>query len=293
MTKFKSKKKRHIHFKIIIFIIFFITGFFSVFSYFISPTFFFNYLKERYFPDDSSFVSWYLKNTFGENVVDEDTGLGKTKYIPDPNPTSNNKEPILYLYNSHQTEEYNADLLMEHDIVPSVMTASYILREQLNNLGINTMVETTDLKKTLEEHNWDYTASYKASRLLLENAQAKYPTLKYFIDIHRDSISYQNSTINTASFTGAKVLFVIGTEHKDYEKNKEFATKISEALNQTVSGISRGILEKGGAGNNGIYNQDFNSNTILIEVGSSYNSIAQVNATMKILAECLKKVIGG
>ncbi len=289
MKRFKSKKKKSFKIKVLVFIIFFSVSFYYVFSYFVDPRILLESIKNRYF-NNSDIVTWYINDLFGS--VKEDNGLGKTEYIPDPNPGENKHEPIVYLYNTHQSEEYYVDLLMEHDIMPSVMTSSYILREKLNNLKINTMVETTNIKNILDSNGWNYTRSYEASRTLLEQAKINNPTLNIFIDLHRDSIPYESSTLITNDTTYAKVLFVIGTEHENFEQNKEFALKISNAMNEKVPGISKGILEKGGSGNNGIYNQDFDAKTILIEVGSSYNYITEVSKTMDVLAESIALVVG-
>ena len=282
MKRFKSKKKRKFR---IFFIIIFSLSFYYVFSYFVDPDILLNSIKERFF-ENKDIVTYYINDLFGS--VKEDIGLGKTEYIPDPNPEENKVEPVVYLYNTHQSEEYYADLLMEYDIMPSVMTASYILREKLNDLKINTMVETNNINQMID----NYSNSYQASRKLLEQAKINYPTLTTFIDIHRDSIPYESSILKTDDNVYAKVLFVIGRDYENYELNKSFALKISDAMNKIVPGISKGILEKGGSGNNGVYNQDFDSQTILIEVGSSYNYIAEVSVTMDVLARALALVMG-
>ena len=282
MKRFKSKKKRKFR---IFFIIIFSLSFYYVFSYFVDPDILLNSIKERFF-GNKDIVTYYINDLFGS--VKEDIGLGKTEYIPDPNPEENKVEPIVYLYNTHQSEEYYVDLLMEYDIMPSVMTASYILREKLNDLKINTMVETNNINQMID----NYSNSYQASRKLLEQAKINYPTLTTFIDIHRDSIPYESSILKTDDNVYAKVLFVIGRDYENYELNKSFALKISDAMNKIVPGISKGILEKGGSGNNGVYNQDFDSQTILIEVGSSYNYIAEVSVTMDVLARALALVMG-
>ncbi len=282
MKRFKSKKKRKFR---IFFIIVFSLSFYYVFSYFVDPDILLNSIKERFF-GNKDIVTYYINDLFGS--VKEDIGLGKTEYIPDPNPEENKVEPVVYLYNTHQSEEYYADLLMEYDIMPSVMTASYILREKLNDLKINTMVETNNINQMID----NYSNSYQASRKLLEQAKINYPTLTTFIDIHRDSIPYESSILKTDDNVYAKVLFVIGRDYENYELNKSFALKISDAMNKIVPGISKGILEKGGSGNNGVYNQDFDSQTILIEVGSSYNYIAEVSVTMDVLARALALVMG-
>ena len=282
MKRFKSKKKRKFR---VFFIIVFSLSFYYVFSYFVDPDILLNSIKERFF-GNKDIVTYYINDLFGS--VKEDIGLGKTEYIPDPNPEENKVEPVVYLYNTHQSEEYYADLLMEYDIMPSVMTASYILREKLNDLKINTMVETNNINQMID----NYSNSYQASRKLLEQAKINYPTLTTFIDIHRDSIPYESSILKTDDNVYAKVLFVIGRDYENYELNKSFALKISDAMNKIVPGISKGILEKGGSGNNGVYNQDFDSQTILIEVGSSYNYIAEVSVTMDVLARALALVMG-
>ena len=50
-------------------------------------------------------------------------------------------------------------------------------------------------------------------------------------------------------------------------------------------------MKKSGKGVNGIYNQDFNVNTMLIEVGGQYNNISEVNNTLKIFAQVLRDYI--
>ena len=262
-------------------------SFFS-YSYFVDPSVFNFYVKRQF--NSGNLLSSIFKETFSSYDQNEDDG--KSVYIPDPNPLENKDEPLVYIYNSHQKEEYYIDLKMDYGINPSVMTASYILREKLNGLGVSSMVETTDMADLLLENNFNYADSYKASRLLLEKAIEKYPSLNYFIDLHRDSISYSSSTISLKDLSYAKVLFVIGVDHDGYEENEKLAKELSDEMNKQVLGISRGIMRKGGPYNNGVYNQDLDSNVILIEVGSSYNFINEVNLTMDVLAKSIKAVIG-
>ena len=125
----------------------------------------------------------------------------------------------------------------------------------------------------------------------MQDALSKNQTLKYFFDIHRDSISYEASTVSYQNKSYAKVLFVIGTDYDNYNENLSLAEKISERLNKEVPHLSRGILKKGGQGVNGIYNQDFSSQTLLFELGGQYNKISEVNNTLLVLAKVLKEVI--
>ena len=100
-----------------------------------------------------------------------------SSYIEDPNPVDINK-PIIYIYNSHQLENYDNENLEIYGITPNVLMASYILKEKLNKLGLSTIVETTNLSDFLNANGWDHSSSYKASRLLLLDNINKYDSLK-------------------------------------------------------------------------------------------------------------------
>lgn len=201
------------------------------------------------------------------------------------------EKPIVYIYNTHQTENYKYEKISSYNIEYSVMFASYILEEYLEHNGINTLVETNLISNILKKNNFTYADSYKASRMLLEKSFKENDSLKYFIDIHRDSIDYNSTTCDIDGKKYAKILFVIGKDNPNYQKNNEFATKLDERLKRISPCISRGIMQKSGTGVNGIYNQDFNPNTILIELGGKDNTIDEVNSTIKILSSVLTEYI--
>ncbi len=223
-----------------------------------------------------------------EDNYDEETIV--TKYFEDPN-KYNVKKPIIYLYNSHQLEEYSNSNVNMYDSSPNVLMASYILKEKLNDLNIPTIVEETNISELLAINNWQYSYSYKASRLLIEDALNKNDTIKYIIDIHRDSIPKNSTTLTIDNKSYAKILFVVGTEHENYESNVEIAQKISDIVNTKQPNLSKGILKKGGNGNNGIYNQDLSSNALLIEVGGPENTIDEVTNTLTVIANSLYDLI--
>ena len=93
-------------------------------------------------------------------------------HIKDPNPTVINK-PKVYIYNSHQLENYSSANYEAYNITPNVMMASYLLREKLNDLGINTIVEESDITEFIRINNWNYNYSYMASRYYIEDAMKK------------------------------------------------------------------------------------------------------------------------
>lgn len=239
-------------------------------------------------------TNFLLKYTLGVDTIREEEAVSgiEADYIEDPYENKVTK-PILYIYNTHQTEGYQKSNNASYNITPSVLMASYILRESLNDLGIPSMVETNDIQELLRVHSWKYSYSYAASKILLEDAINKNPSLTYFIDLHRDSMSYDITTTEIENKKYAKVLFVIGKDHPNYEKNLEMAETINEYIKKINPSLTRGISQKGGSGVNGIYNQNISPNAILIELGGQYNSITEVNNTLEILAAAIYHYVKG
>ena len=224
---------------------------------------------------------------------DEPTTNTSSQYINDPYPKQEIKDPMVYLYNTHQLEEYKATSNSSYNVTPNVMMTSYILREKLENFGITALVEENNVSEILKINNWNYASSYKVTKLLMEDAKTKNPSLEYFIDLHRDSVSKKVSTTTINDKGYARILFIVGLENPNYQKNLEFTTALNKLFNDGYPGLSRGIYKKEGAGVNGVYNQDFHENTILIEVGGVENTIDEVYNTINAIADVLNKYIKG
>ena len=212
-------------------------------------------------------------------------------YMTDPN-KKDIKEPIIYIYNSHQLENYNNANLEIYGITPNVLMASYLLKEKLNDLGLPSIVEDTNITEFLSLNNWNYASSYKASRIFMLDKQNTYPSIKYFIDIHRDSVERNVTTVKINNKSYARILFVVGLEHKNYEKNLDLANKLNNIFLKNYPGLSRGVYKKEGPNVNGIYNQDISPNVMLIEVGGVDNNIEEVMNTVNAISDVLKKYIG-
>ncbi len=312
MGRIKTKKKLKFKYKIITFLIFLIASFIFFFEFFYNHIFknidndkLINYLvnynlketEDKVYYDFLSLNAsdFLLKYTLGidkeKEEIEEENTVNTYDYVKDPYENTNTSKPIVYLYNTHQTEGYVSSNNESYNITPSVLMANYILRESLNDLGIPTMVETNNIKEILNANNWQYKYSYNASRLLVQDAMQKNSSLKYFIDLHRDSMNYDVTTLKINNDSYAKVLFVIGKEYDGYTKNLEFANKINEKIKNFNKDLSRGVTLKGGQNVNGVYNEDLSEHLILIELGGPYNNIVEVNNTLKVLSKAIYEVI--
>lgn len=297
--RFKGKKK---NFKKLI-VLFFLVSIF-IYSFFVAINFLY---KNKLSKNDSLIVDLLFKNSTSS------FDINNLKQLNNPEVLINlmlnqeieekqnlhvdstvNKQTIqtgVYIYNSHPTEEYSNSSLEAFAITPTVVTADYILKEYLMNRGINVTVEKNSVVNILKENNWKYGYSYKASRILLEQAYKNDENLNIFIDLHRDSSKRNVTTTYIDDTSYAKVLFVIGLEHSTYQKNLDFANQLNDMIKEKYPDLTRGIMQKKGSGVNGIYNQDFHPNTILLELGGPENTLEEINNTLKVFSDILSDYI--
>ncbi len=302
--RFKSRKKLN-NLKKIIYLIFILIGFFLSYLYFyykvrnmISSEDYLNYLLKVGF--NKQIDSSYIKSSLLSNIKFDNTSVTEnnnddTSQITDKSNTKevlNSTKPIIYIYSTHDTEGYASSYFNIYNIKPDVKIASYYLQEKLSDLGLNTIVEKRMIKDALNKNNWVYKDSYKASRIYLENTYQNNTSLKYFIDLHRDSSLKSKTTTTIDGKSYARVMFLVGLEHDNYNANLKVATDINNLIKAKYPSLTRGIYKKSGPGVNGIYNQDFNSNCILIELGGQYNTMLEVSNTIDILAKILYDYIG-
>lgn len=141
-------------------------------------------------------------------------------------------------------------------------------------------------------NNWLHKDSYKASRFYIIDAINKYKNLDLLIDLHRDDLTKEASTITIKGKKYAKVLFVVGLENPGYQKNLSLANKINNLINKKYPSLSRGVLTKKGKGVDGIYNQDLSPKMILLELGGQHNTIDEILNTIEVMSHILKEIVG-
>lgn len=189
-----------------------------------------------------------------------------------------NDKPLVYIYNTHQKEAYNNG--------KTVLDASYLMKQELSKYNIDTLVEESDITEFMKVNNLSYNYSYYASKFYVKDALSK-NKLDLIIDLHRDAVSKNVSTVQIENKKYAKVLFVIGGENKNYKKNYSLAQELNNLIAGKYPTLTRGIVVKTGNNVNGIYNQDLADNIILLEVGGHNNSFDEVNNTIIVIAQII------
>lgn len=290
--KFISKKrKRRLKYKFLFFLLIFLLSIYITFQML---------LKSSVKINDKDFVKIILSNSYSKknNTINElvkkikkdysPVNLLMTNYydlaIPKKKTTKvikKNNDFKIYIYNTHQTEEYAPNTFLEGQVKPTVMMASYIMEDVFIKNGYSTLVEERSISEQLKNNNWKYYKSYDASRIYIDDTKKNNPTIEYFIDVHRDSLPKDKTTVEINNKSYAKTIFLIGTENPNYQENLDFVTKINDVLNEKYPNLSKGIYQKGGRGVNGVYNQDNSKHTMLVEIGGPDNTTDEVlNSTL-------------
>ena len=247
----------------------------------------FGNVTEYHFSDSRD--SYLYQSTFGLPFLRDQTVMGEHDSLNDI--VDEELKEVVYLYNTFQTDKYKSKYFSSYSIASFVTQASFILGEYLEDYEIGSVVETKSVVEVLKKQDIPYTNSYAASRILLESAVEDTPSLTYYFDLQISDYEREATTALIDDVSYAKILFVVGTDNSKYEENQRFAVQLNEILESISPTLSRGVSLRGGAGYQGVYNQDFSPYAMLIQVGGVHNTIDEVNRSLKILAEVLASYI--
>lgn len=207
----------------------------------------------------------------------------------EPAPSTGEKD-VVYIYHTHNQESYLPSLDAEQEDSAynknaNVTDAGEAMAKRLEELGIGTIADKTDIGAILNENGMAYHQSYDASRGVVEAAVAEHKDVSFVFDIHRDSLKRKDTTKEIDGKTYAKVVFVVGAENKEYEKNLKLATDLHKKIEAEYPGLSRGVITKQGAGVDGVYNQDVSDKAALLEIGGAENTLEEATRTAELFAE--------
>ena len=205
-------------------------------------------------------------------------------------------EPEILIMHTHTTEAYmteestvynNSDIDRTANTNESVVAVGNKMAEVLKKNGFSVLHDTTI-------HDYPaYTGSYSRSKETVERYQKQYPSLKIIIDLHRDSITYDNKNkqapvIEVNGKKAAQIMLVMGsqtgnvTEYPNWQENLKLALKIQQVTETVYPALARPLLLRSSK-----YNQDLSPGSILIEVGSEVNTIEEALYSAELLGNCL------
>jgi stage II sporulation protein P len=208
-----------------------------------------------------------------------------------PTQTTNGKK-VVYIYHTHSWESYlpllkqavNPDDAVSSNNSVNVVGVGDELVKDLAANGIGAEHSSINAAEKLKEKGWNANNSYQYSRGLLQAAMAGNNDLKFAIDIHRDSLRRDKTTVTINNRSYARLDFIVGEANPNYEKNLELAKELHEAVEKKYPGLSRGVFSKSKSMGNGVYNQDLMQRAILLEVGGVDNNLEETKNSMEAFA---------
>lgn len=207
------------------------------------------------------------------------------------------KGPKVLVYHTHTSESY---VLKQSDIgkkgVPSFSTdPRYSVVRVGEELSRNLKKYGIDVLHNGTVHDTVRDAAYGPALKTVQKYVKSYPSIKVFLDIHRDAADSSNKLRLVKNINGknaAQIMFVVGTNgklpHPDWEENLKFALRLQQKLNDKYPGLARPIWIS-----NNRYNQHVSDEALIIEIGGDGNLLSECLESTKYLAEVLNEVMMG
>ncbi len=256
--------------------------------------------------DDLTSQDLSTKNEHGFSLKNE------TTYNPDldvlfnsPNPIEKTDklyekytedEPIVLIYHTHATESYtdtnDSGAFRSKNPEKNMIAVGNVICSVLQSEGIRAL----HITKAFDSD--DFNSAYNKSSDAVEAIMEIYPSIKYVIDIHRDSITDEDGNNVSADFTyqslkAAQMMFVVGTDeggsgHSDWRQNLTTVLHLQDMLSVAAPASVRPInLRKAS------FYQDKSPGAMLVEIGSSGNTLEEAKRSAVILGCTLAEYITG
>lgn len=224
------------------------------------------------------------------------TDIKLTESMIKPDYKVKNKKDII-IYHTHTCESYTPTKENTYkasgnyrttDLKYSVVKVGDVLTDELKKLKFNVTHNNT-------KHDYPaYTGSYTRSLETVEKLLKDQSDTEIVFDIHRDAVGSKGSygpTVEINGETVAQLMFVIGTndgggKHPNWKNNLKFAVAVQEKANEMYPGLFRSINLRSAT-----FNQKVANAASIIEVGATGNTLEEAEASMKYLANVLKKVL--
>lgn len=214
--------------------------------------------------------------------------------------TINPDEPLVLILHTHGTESYNACQTdgyystaipaRSENISENVVSIGEKIASVLEDFGIPAIHSTNMCDK--DSFVRAYSVSASEAKAYLE----KYPSIRFVIDLHRDSIEAPDKTKTKPVYTfaeknTAQLMFVVGTDsagasHPYWKDNLSLALKIQSEISQDHPKLFRRINLRTAS-----FNQQLSPGYMLLECGSCANSYEEAEAAAEIFATGLARVI--
>ena len=158
-----------------------------------------------------------------------------------------------------------------------------VLADTLTNAGLEVLHD-----RTIYDYP-SYTGSYNRSGAAVQEYLNQYPSLRIVIDLHRDALCSDSVVYKTVAelpdAACSQVMLLVGTNasglyHPHWEENLRLAVYLQDAAVQAHPTLMRPITLV-----NERYNQHLTRGSLIIEVGSSGNTLQEAVRAVRLFGE--------
>lgn len=204
------------------------------------------------------------------------------------------QDPAIAIIHTHTTESYfNVDapeVYRSQSEAEGVMAVGDAMAEVLRQRGYHVLHD-----KTLCDYP-EYNGAYSRSRDVIVSDLEQYSSLCLVLDVHRDAVADTDGSqlrlaVPLEGQDTAQVMLVVGTddgglEHPDWQENLSLAAVLQARLTQTCPGLMRPINLRSER-----FNQDLAPLSLLVEVGTSGNTLEEALRGGQYFSQALADVL--
>ena len=250
---------------------------------------------------DSENIRLLINNETSFDI--NNANVGEFLHLPfpiEPFDIGSQNEPVVLIVHTHATES-----LVDND---SFYYYPPFTAERTSDISRNIVLVGRELKETLRTYNipviqsqriHDYPSfrdSYRRSLETVNEYLARYPSIRYVIDVHRDSIIAPNGekfrpAIRVDGMETAQVMIVAGTNdgganHPGWRDNLTFSVHLQQMMNTIYPMLARPINLRASR-----FNQHVVPGAIILEIGSCGSTFDEALRAARLFGECLAGLI--
>jgi stage II sporulation protein P len=244
----------------------------------------------------SSFIQGVaVKNNYGK-TVDIAAAL---QHTPALSFNKNETAPQVLITHTHTTEcylerddgVYAPDYATRTtDETKNMVAVGEAVAAQLRMAGIGVIHDTNI-------HDRPYNGAYAHSKAEVERLLKENPTIRVVLDLHRDAIYPDDDTrvkptVVIDGKKAAQVMIIVGmmntknTPNTHVQENLSFAVRLQQRLHEDHPGLMRPLNLA-----NARYNQQLTNGSLLIEMGSDANTLAEAVYAGELVGKGLAQVL--
>ncbi|MBO4419239.1 MAG: stage II sporulation protein P [Oscillospiraceae bacterium] len=203
--------------------------------------------------------------------------------------------PRVLIMQSHTCEAYTQS--EGHAYIPSenyrtldpennMIAVGDALTEALAALGVEVIHD-----RTLNDYP-SYNRSYAVAREKIAAYLEEYPSIVMVIDLHRDALDQPvRETVERDGRTLAPLMLVVGTDegglsHPHWERNLSCGLKLQALGNRDAPSLFKALSFRQSR-----FNGDMTPGSLIVEVGSTENTLPEAAASMAYLAEYVSELL--